>query len=216
MPPSSKKGVRGFRRTTGKSDTKYKPKPCVIGIDQSYSRTGISIAVDGKLKKVISVDFKGLNGKTEKRLLLQTKLRSAIEACMRNFSPAEIAVICERLRTFTAGDDLRPNVIKPGAAMIAYLVDTAYEYSIEVWSVDTRAWKSQILGSSKPIFEPIEGVKNPQKFGSVRKVIDLGFEESIRRCRGNGAFMSYDDDAADSACIALYGFVSRPALMKEI
>ena len=26
-------------------------KKCIIGIDQSYTRTGISIAVDGELKK---------------------------------------------------------------------------------------------------------------------------------------------------------------------
>ena len=29
-------------------------KKCIIGIDQSYTRTGISIAVDGELKKVTS------------------------------------------------------------------------------------------------------------------------------------------------------------------
>jgi hypothetical protein len=217
MPGASKKGHKGFYRKAEKSrgDSKYEPKECVIGIDQSYTRTGISIAVNGKLKKVTSVDFKGTTTKTAKRLLLQEKLRSAIQACLRNYSPVEVAIICERLRTFTAGDDLRPNVIKPGAAMIAYIVDTGAEFGIDTWSVDTRAWKSAVLGSSKPIFEPIKGVKNPQKFGSVRKVIDLGFEESIMKCRGNGAFFAYDDDAADSACIALYGFVSRPALMKE-
>lgn len=205
-----------FKRTNGNGDSKFKPKPCIIGIDQSYSRTGISIAVEGKLKIVSSIDFKNVQTKTAKRLLLQERLRQAIKSCMKKFSIVEIAVICERLRTFTAGDEIRPSVIKPGAAMIAYIVDTAMEYDIETWSVDTRAWKSAILGSSKPIFEPIEGVKDPQKFGSVRKVIELGFEESLRRCRKNGVFYCYDDDAADSACIALYGFVSRPALLKEV
>lgn len=210
------KGQKGFVRTNGKGDYKYSYHPCVIGLDQSYSRTGISIAVNGKLKKVTSVDFKGINSKTEKRLLLHEKEQRAIETCLKKFAPIEIVVVCERLRLFTQGDDIRPNVIKPGAAMIAYIVDAAYEYGIETYSVDTRAWKSAILGSSKPIFEPIEGVKNPQKFGSVRKVIDLGFEESIRKCRGNGAFFAYDDDAADSACIALYPFIDRPALLKEV
>lgn len=205
-----------FKRTNGKGDSKYIKVPCVIGLDQSYTRTGLSIAVNGKLKKVTSIDFKNVKTKTAKRLLLQDKLRAAIKACMKHYSPSEISVVCERLRTFTAGSDLRPDVIKPGAAMIAYIVDTAWEFNIETWSSDTRAWKSAVLGSSKPIFEPIVGVKDPQKFGSVRKIIDLGFEESIRLCRNNNAFYAYDDDAADSGCIALYAFTSRPKLQKEI
>ena len=76
MPGASKKGHKGFYRKAEKSrgDSKYEPKECVIGIDQSYTRTGISIAVNGKLKKVTSVDFKGTTTKTAKRLLLQEKL----------------------------------------------------------------------------------------------------------------------------------------------
>ena len=102
--------------------------------------------------------------------------------------------------------------------MIAYIVDTAAEFGIEVWSVDTRAWKSEVLGDSRPVFEPIEGVKNPQKFGSVRKVIDLGFRDSLEIVRGNGKgkVISLDDDAADSACIALYGNCKKPKLKREL
>ena len=39
----------------------FRSVPCIIGIDQSYKRTGISIAVNGKLKKITSVDFQRLN-----------------------------------------------------------------------------------------------------------------------------------------------------------
>lgn len=208
-------GKKGFQRTNGKGDYRYEKRPCIIGIDQSYTRTGISIAVNGKLKKVTSINFKNAGSKTEKRFMLRDKLSIAIEACLKRYAPVEIAIVCERVRTFTSGMDIRPNVIKSSAALVAYIVDTAFEYGIEVYSVDTRAWKSKILGSANPIFEPIQGVKNPQKFGSVRKVIDLGFEKSIMRCRGNGAFFAYDDDAADSACIALYPFITNPALLRE-
>lgn len=199
----------------------YKYHPCVIGLDQSYSRCGISIAVEGKLKKVTSIKYNGLNTKTEKRVELQRVLRKAIQSCLKNFNSDQVIILCERLRLFSTNQGqstIRPGVIKPAAAMIAYIVDTAAEFGIEVWSVDTRAWKSEVLGDSRPVFEPIEGVKNPQKFGSVRKVIDLGFRDSLEIVRGNGKgkVISLDDDAADSACIALYGNCKKPKLKREL
>lgn len=208
-PPSSKRGM-----------AKYKPHKCVIGLDQSYSRCGISIAVDGELKKVSSIKFKGCKTKTDKRLEMQRVLRKAIESCLKKYPASDIIVFCERLRLFSTNkgqSTIRPNVIKPAAAMIAYIVDTAAEYGIETWSVDTRAWKSEILGDSRPVFEPIEGVTNPQKFGSVRKVIELGFRNSLEIIKGGrgGNALELDDDAADSACIALYGFVNKPKLKPE-
>lgn len=202
---------------TPSGNFQFPPVPCIIGVDQSYTRTGISIAVEGQLKKVTSINFKNVTTKTQKRFVLQEKLNKAIDACEKaGFAPYEIAVICERIRTFTQGQDMRPQVIKAHAALLAYIVDTAFVRGIETWSVDTRAWKAAILGTSRPIFEPIEGVSNPQKFGSVRKVIDLGFESSLAIYRHNNTRKVYDDDAADSACIALYGFVNKPRLLREV
>lgn len=201
---------------TPSGNFQFKKVPCIIGIDQSYTRTGISIAVNGKLKKVTSIKFKNVTTKTMKRLVLQERLNKCLDSCLEKFAPYEIAIICERIRTFTAGNDIRPGVIKQHAAMVAYIVDTAMVRGIETWSVDTRAWKSAILGTSKPIFAPVEGVSNPQKFGSVRKVLDLGFEDSLAIYRRNGTRKTYDDDAADSACIALYGFVHKPYLLREV
>lgn len=189
----------------------YKEVPCVIGIDQSYTRTGISICVKGKLKKVSSIDFKGLYSKTEKRLEVKRVLTNAIETCLHHFNRDEIVVIVERIRTFTSSRDLRPDFMKAQGALIAYIVDTAAMYGIKVYSVDTRCWKSRVLGTSKPVFEPIRGVKDPQKFGSVRKIISLGFLESLQvRRGGKNGVIALNDDAADSACIALYGNSGEP------
>lgn len=191
-------------------------KKCIIGIDQSYTRTGISIAVDGELKKVTSVNLTKIPTKTMKRRTVNEKLKKCIEMCIRKYGKDNVGIICERIRTITNGFDIRPNVIKPAAAMISNFVDVAYDYELDIWSVDTRCWKSAILGTSKPIFEPIEGVSNIQKFGSVRRVIELGFYDSLVREGRHGAHYTLDDDAADSACIALYGFVKNKKLMKEI
>ena len=54
-----------------------------IGIDQSYTRTGISIAADGKLLKVSSISFKGCETKTEKRNCIRQVLRTIIPNCIK-------------------------------------------------------------------------------------------------------------------------------------
>lgn len=197
-----KKG-RGRRNT-------FEEVPCIIGIDQSYTRTGISIATKGKPRKALSIDFKGVKTKTQKRLLLQSTLRKVIETCLKKYDSSEITIIAERIRTFTESDSLRVDVIKAHSALMAYIVDTAAEYGIKVFSVDTRAWKSRVLGTSKPVFEPLEGVENPQKFGSVRKAIKLGFGEQMKVKSCKTRSFRYDDDMADAICISLYGFSGYP------
>lgn len=187
---------------------RYKKVPCVIGIDQSYTRTGIAISVNGKCVKAISTNFKKNKqfNKSQKRLEVQRLLNKAIDSCEKHFKSDEIVVIVERIRTITNSQDLRPNVIKAHSALVGIIVDTAYVRGIKVYSVDTRCWKHQILGTSRPTFEPIEGVSNPQKFGSVRKAIELGFGEQMKVHSARTQSFTYNDDMADAICISLYGF----------
>lgn len=207
MGKRSKSGKEAARNT-------FVEVPCIIAFDQSYTRTGVSVAVNGKVKKVYSIDYKGLLGKTEKRWKIRDFTRKVITMCLSKYGSNEIVVIVERLRTFTQSDSLRMEVIKSGAALIATIVDTAMEYNVRTFSVDTRAWKSRVLGDSRPIFEPIEGVSNPQKFGSVRKAIKLGFGEKMKvvSAKKKNAY-TYNDDMADAICMSLYPFTGYPYLL---
>ena len=126
-----------FVRTNGKADSNFKKRRCIIGIDQSYAKAGISIAVDGKLKKVTSIDMKYITTKRAKRLELKKVLRKALNKCLLKFDANEIAVIHERVRTFTAGAELRPDVIKAHTQLAVYICDTAAEFDVETFSVDT-------------------------------------------------------------------------------
>lgn len=98
--------------------------------------------------------------------------------------------------------------IKQTGALIATIVDVAYEHDIPVYSVDTRAWKSAVIGTSKPE----DGNKKLPAINYVRK---LGWEDAIlipiKKKRKDsfekdGKHFAWNDDAADSACIALFGF----------
>ena len=182
----------------------------VVGVDQSYTRTGISIAVDGKLLKVSSLAFRGCRFKSEKRLMLSHTINHIIET---NVAKAkELIIICERVRTFSHNaSNPRPgevvkkpdmfistDYIKATGALIATIVDTAFQYQIPVYSADTRSWKSQIVGSASG------PAGTGKKVATINHVMGLGHDVSSVNKKGT---VCYDDDAADSACIALYGFI---------
>lgn len=183
----------------------------VIGIDQSYKDTGISICADGKLVKVKHVVLSNYENNSIKRQILINTLKKAIEASMKKAE--EVIVICERIRLRSEGF-LNIDYIKSIGALNSVIVDTAYEYGIKVFSVDTRSWKSQVVGTSKPMANKY-GV-DPKKWPTILYVKSLGFFESIldhagKRKKGiieiNGEKYFINDNAADSACIALYGFL---------
>lgn len=183
----------------------------IIGIDQSYTKTGISVCADGKLLKVKSINYKGLKTRSEKRRELRRVLTLLINNCSRQAT--ETTIICERIRTFSKSfgskgkgnsQGLNPNYLKMTGALVATIVDAASEFNVNVYSVDTRAWKSKVVGSSKA--KKTKG-KRDAKGDTVKFVQKLGFNMFIRTNK-NGVDI-YDDDAADSACIALYGFIDK-------
>lgn len=195
-------------------------KPCkkkynlsVIGIDQSYKDTGISIASDGVLKAIKHIPFKGLNDNSSKRKRLSEVIQKAIEACVKNSK--EVIIICERIRLRSEGF-LNIDYIKSIGALNATIVDTAHNYGIKVYSVDTRSWKSQVVGTSKPMnnkygvdpkkWPTIIHVKN---LGHLEDVLDAGTKKKKGIIEKDGIKYFINDNAADSACIALYGFISK-------
>ena len=95
---------------------------------------------------------------------------------------------------------------------------------MQVYSVDTRCWKSQVIGTSKPKSNRY-GVPD-EKWPTVEWLLKQGFETDIliymsetRKTkgtfvRGNKKYM-YNNDAADSAGIAMFWFVGEHEKLKE-
>lgn len=166
-----------------------------IGIDQSYTDTGIAISKDGIPIKWISENFKKCKNKPEKRIRLKTRLESLYSTINDKYSNEEILVIVERIRTFTKGKDLRPNYLKSTGALIATIVDESYKQGHKVYSVDTRSWMSRVIGkgNKKKIEKPsIDFVKT--KFGiDVKYITKTGLTK-------------YNDNISDAICISQYGF----------
>lgn len=191
----------------------------VIGIDQSYTKTGISICVNGKLKNVTSINFKGLQSRSEKRNELRRVLTLLLTKTTKRAS--QVSINCERISTFRKAfgnkkneQGSNPNYLKMTGALVATIVDTAALFDVKVYSIDTRSWKSKIVGSSKATKDK-DGKRNA-KGDTVKFIESLGIDLFIREKKvgKNKGERIYDDDAADSACIALYGFL--PSKLQNI
>ena len=190
----------------------YKYKKVVIGIDQSYYNTGISIAADGKLVKIKSIQLDKYESNSQKRGALANTLNGLLKAVC----PKAKTVVCiiERIRLVSQGF-LNIDYIKSIGALNSIIVDTCGKYNIPVYSVDTRCWKAQVIGTSKGM--PNKFGVPEEKWPTVNWLIKQGWEDSIlipiegRKTKGtfvrNGQKYMYNNDAADSAGIAMFGFV---------
>lgn len=190
----------------------YKYQKVVIGIDQSYNNTGISIAADGKLVKVRSIQMEKIKTNSDKRRALAETLDGLLKAVCSKAK--DVVCIIERIRLRSQGF-LNIDYIKSIGALNSIIVDKCHEYCVPVYSVDTRCWKSQVIGTSKPMSNKF-GVPE-EKWPTVKWLLKQGWEDSIlikvegRKSKGtfvrDGQKYMYNNDAADSAGIAMFGFL---------
>lgn len=194
---------------------------CVIGIDQSYTRTGITVLKDKQIYRMKSLDFRECKNNTEKRLELYTYIEMLLKRPLKKYvEQKKVKIITERIRLRSQGF-LSEAYIKSTGALIATIIDVANIYDVPVYSVDTRSWKSQIVGSSKPL-ENKYGI-NPEKYRTILYLKQRGLLKFITEPyegRGTKGIISINidgtktpckinDDLADSYCIALYGYLPK-------
>lgn len=201
----------------------------MIGIDQSYADTGITVAIDGRVR--IVKDCKGAYKEphTLYRLRLAEMLSKCLVSCAdksAEFQSCEIICIIERIRLQSAKPGQKEHFlnlpyIKGIGALNATIVDTAYKHGVPVYSVDTRSWKSQVIGTSKPANNKYGFPE--EKWPTIKWVLDNGYSWLIteyahpKKRKGvveiDGSRYTYNDNKADSIGIALYGFIP-PAMQK--
>ena len=196
-------------------------KQIVIGIDQSYTRTGITVLKNKQIHRMKSLDFKGCRNNTEKRLEIYTYIETLFKRLLKKEVQNEnVIIITERIRLRSQGF-LSEAYIKSTGALIATIIDIASLYNVPVYSVDTRSWKSQIVGNSKPL-ENKYGI-NPEKYRTILHLKQKGLLRFIiepykGRAKkgivnvnidGTKTLCKVNDDLADSYCIAMYGYLPK-------
>ena len=197
-----------------------KYKQLSIGIDQSYKNCGVSISADGQLLKVTYIKLEQCKSNADKRRLLKAYLDNMLKAITSKAN--SIICIIERIRLHSQGF-LNIEYIKSMGALNAVIIDIMDEYDIPVYSVDTRCWKSQVVGTSKPKDNNL-GVPK-EKYPTVEWCIKQGFENSVlrtvkgRKKKGtftrNGIRYMYDNDACDSSAISMFYFVGDKEKLKR-
>lgn len=200
----------------------------VIGIDQSYTRTGITVLCDKEIFEMYNIDFKGCKTNTERRECLSYQLYDILCGVCKEVVPDEMIIITERIR-LRSQQFLSEAYIKATGALVATIIDCADKFKaikVPVYSVDTRSWKSQIVGNSKPLNNKY-GI-NPEKYRTILYMRDKGLLRCIaEEYKGKGekgviwanrtltdgkkekVRIKVNDDLADSYCIALYGFLPK-------
>lgn len=195
-----------------------------IGIDQSYRRTGISVSVDGVLRRARSIDLSVFKSKAEKRAAVSEHLVCLLSKVLAHYSAGEVVCVLERVRTFSQ-KFLSVPYIKSMGALNAVIADLMWRNGITCYSVDTRAWKSGVVGYSSPAdTKHPEALQFSRRFNmDPRKAPTALFvckgypalfkREAVRpvasrRQRGtftskSGCRCEIDDDLCDSACISL-------------
>lgn len=213
----------------------------VIGIDQSYKCTGMATVWQQdygdefgedwaywNVGKYYLMDKKnnGSQTKIEARMMLKEKLEGCISdaVSMKGIQPEDVCVIFERVRLFSNGY-IHQSYIEDMSMMVGMITQTCFELGVDCYSVDTRAWKSKVVRTTKS--KDNDCFVNPKKYPTVEYIISIGEEDFIREYLpektrkkkflvDNGRKFIYNDNVADAICIAQYGFHKDRKLNNEI
>lgn len=178
-----------------------------IGLDQSYTDTGIAVVQDGKVLFVGHENFADCNLRYDKRKRLIKRLEKLIDKCK---SKGDVLVTIEAVRLFSGSSPhISVNYIFGTCALVGAIVDCCITKNVPITWVETRSWKKGVLGSSKPSQKPLEGVKDKNKIASILYCINLGLKEKISyevQQGKNKGQIRYNDNMADAVCIAMCGY----------
>lgn len=198
-----------------------KYKLSCVGIDQSYKRTGISVSCDGTLKLVRSYDLHKMS-KHDARMKIAKQADAAVKSALSKSE--HVVVLLERIRLFSQQFISMPYIMSMGMMngavydnIAGHFKDEMESGKLEIMTVETRAWKKAVVGTTKGAANDYGVQEN--KWPSVMWLSDNypQFEDSFlhkskskKKTKSNfeidGCFYEYDDDAVDSACISLFPF----------
>lgn len=184
----------------------------VIGIDESYANTGVALCINGEIIAARSLLAKEKNSM---RLIVQNEMQSLLGiAKEKGISENEVAIVFERVRLFS-NSFISTQYMVSMSYLNAAIIMQGHKLGIPCYSVDTKCWKSHVVGSSKPM-ENKYGVE-PRKFLTLDycmrnpKLRDfvVEYEENPRRQKKcyrtkDNRFARFNDNVADSICIAMF------------
>lgn len=203
-------------------------KKAIIGIDQSYTNTGMCIIVNKKVKNAINVDLSKFNSDPVKRHTIKHKLTDIVGKCVTN-GFEEIQVWIEQTR-INQGQTTFSLINRQGALQGAiedqlYKLNKTYKHvNIRLFTVPTISWKTR-FADSRDKQENDVGIP-PEKYLTCRKVSILGYEKfCLKECSKqtkkpfkivDGIKYKFDHDIADCIGIGMYAFETKDTKGTEV
>lgn len=176
---------------------------CVIGLDQSYTKTAIAVCHNvGSCCKICSVGtLKGAGmTKTQYRQRLTALLGSVLQRVREQWPAVPIAVVYERPRLHSQGHISTAYLLSIGG-LNAAIIDFAAANGLPCYSVDTRAWRSAVVGTAKQ--HPNKKGIPPEKYYTVKHFCQAGYADLIKFFDERKKKTVYDHDIADAMGIAM-------------
>ena len=193
-----------------------------IGFDQSYANTGIALVGVTNNRDIEILEICNVSS-CESKFEYRHKISLKIKALMRKYRhlAENVYAICESVRIFKDGNMSINNHLEWGALQ-GCIADCLYQqYDIYLRIVDTRAWKSKVVGTSTPAEKAPNGV-DLKKWPTIKYVMkthgipkeDIATKMGKRTKKytwtddgedGPETKYTFDSDKCDALCIALYG-----------
>lgn len=193
----------------------------VIGIDQSYTETAMCLMKDKELLNIYSLRKKSNESKHHFRRRLEERITNIlVKLNWMDEYLKHTMVICERTRLKSAGF-ISMDSISSMIELQTVIANVCASFEVPLYSVDTRSWKAQIVGTSKA--QKNDNGIDPKKFMTMMyvspKLINTEFQHHLYRKVDNrtkngvvhvdamGNKYLYNDNVCDAYCITEYGFL---------
>lgn len=173
-----------------------------VGIDQSYTNCGIAVSKDGILLSATSFNPVGRT-KAEKRLDLYSELIKHATELKAIAGSGGVCFVYERIRMHSKGFVSMPYIIST-AALCGTIQEVAHEMGFACYSVDTRAWKKAVVGTTEK--QANDEKIQPEKYPTIL----WGREQAAIKND------TKDNDLCDAAAISQTWWKCRDKLKDEM
>lgn len=211
-------------------DQELRYQTVIIGFDPSYDDTGFSVWADGELIDAGNVDWQEADTKPQKRLRLRDFVSDIVYEYVQQAFVVE--VYSEGVRQFSSA----PAGSKKDSVFVSFkaittlsmlstsIIDPAGIYDVPVYGVETKSWKSHVVGSSVP--EENIYKFDPKKYKTLKWCVESGYEywikKQVSKQKKNGVIevddegnkYTWNDNIADAIAIGRFG-VGRDARWKS-
>lgn len=174
----------------------------VIGIDQSYKKTGVAVYIyNGETKKgrfwrTFAIAPKK-RAKARKRAVIEAHIDGLLSDFRYRYD--DVRICFERPRLFSKGHISASFLLSIGA-LNGTIIDTAESWDVPCFSVDTRAWRRAAVGTCERK-DNSKGIP-PEKFYTIKHFCKIGYKRRIIQRAADGSKI-FEHDIADAMGIAV-------------